>query len=543
MKKEDIIASCIDEIRDGKCTIEDCLNRYPYLGDELRPLLEIAIGIKPEAAYPSLEFKQRARSRLLEAMQQPSPRAEQSGRDIFGWPKHPAPARRLSFASIAVTAALVLLIAGGSTVYASQQSLPEDALYAVKRGVENLQLALTSSDEAKASLYLKLAQRRLDEVVAQSNKGVQVSAATLEEVASQTDAAIREMVKLPPEHAEKLVSKLSESTLNQQVILGQVSETAPEAAQPALEQAIDVTRRGTLIAQVAHGNPDYLSSSPSVSDEKLEATYFELEGTLVSAENGAWNVGGVQLTNVNSPQPPPPQGSKVYLKGLVRNGEIIISKIKHKDITDNQVKIKGIFGGASPDGETWYVGGIPVARPQDMALPPEGKKVKVTGLMQEHLLGITETESEEAVDEIEINGTLVSFQPGKKTIVIDVAGAQITINISEALINSESRQPLTLPGLNSLVGSEIKVASPYMKKGILYAKEIYIDVGQTAGPADKEKDEDEDRDKDRGKDKEKDEDEDRDKDRGKDKEKDEDEDRDKDRGRSKDKGNGGDRDN
>ena len=533
MKKEDIIANCIDEIRAGKCTIEDCLSRYPYLGDELRPLLEIAIGIKPETAPPSPEFKQRARSRLIEAMQQPSPRTEQRGLDIFGWPKHPAPARRLSFASIAVTAALVLLIAGGSTVYASQQSLPEDALYAVKRGVENLQLALTSDDEAKASLHFKLAQRRLDEVVAQSNMGVQVSAATLEEVASQTDAAIREMVNLPPEHAEKLVSKLSESTLNQQVILGQVSKTAPEDAQPALKQAIDATRRGTLIAQVAHGNPAYLSSSPSVSDEKLEATYFELEGTLVSAEGGTWNVGGVQLTNVNSSQPPPPQGSKVYLKGLVRNGEIIISKIKHKDITDNQVKIKGIFGGTSPDGETWYVGGIPVARPWDMALPQEGKKVKVMGLMQGHLLGVTETESEEAVDEIEISGTLVSFQPGKKAIVIDVAGAQITINISEALINSESRQPLTLSGLKSLSGREIKVASPYMKKGLLYAKEIYIDVGQTAGPADKDKDEDEDKDKDRDKD----EDEDRDKDRGKDKDKGNGEDKDKDRGRSKDKDN------
>ena len=119
MKKEDIIANCIDEIRAGKCTLEDCLARYPDLSDELRPLLKIAIDIQPERVTSSPEFKQRARIRLLEAMQSPAADAKHKGVDIFGWLKSPAPVRKLSFTLIVATIIWALIVTGGTTVYAS----------------------------------------------------------------------------------------------------------------------------------------------------------------------------------------------------------------------------------------------------------------------------------------------------------------------------------------------------------------------------------------------------------------------------------------
>ena len=42
MKKEEILAICIEEIRSGKSAVEDCIRRYPALEKELRALLEIA---------------------------------------------------------------------------------------------------------------------------------------------------------------------------------------------------------------------------------------------------------------------------------------------------------------------------------------------------------------------------------------------------------------------------------------------------------------------------------------------------------------------
>ncbi|MCK4331118.1 MAG: hypothetical protein KAW81_01050 [Dehalococcoidia bacterium] len=523
MKKEDIIANCIDEIQAGKVTLEDCLARYPSLSDELRPLLKIAMGIQPEAATPSPEFKQRARIRLLQAMQAPAADRGRAGLDIFGWLKPPAPGRRLSYALIVATVIWALVVAGGTTVHASQDSLPDDALYPVKTAVENLRLAVARTPEARASLHLELAERRVQEVVAQSSLGRTMSTSALEEVAVQTDAAIREIGSIPPEDSKALVGELSKSTVNQQVALGQISEAAPEAAQPALQQALDAARRGNLIAKVAHGNPACLSSLPSVSDEKVEAAYFELEGTLLSAEGGTWNVGGLPLKNVNSPQGTPPIGSRVDIEGLAQADEIFISKIEYEEEIDDQVRIEGVFGGTSSDGTVWYVGGIPIGQPQNIIPPPQGKQVELVGIIQNGVFVVAEVAIQEAEEgKVEISGALVGVNVDENTVVIDVAGAQVIINISKAVVQGADGQPLTLVDLEPLVGRDTKVAHLYVKDDLFYAKEVYVDVEQEARPADEERDDEEDKGKGRDKDKQEGEDEEQQEDKGKDKGKDKD---------------------
>ena len=41
MNKAEILANCIEEIRSGKSTIEECVARYPAFGKELYSLLEV----------------------------------------------------------------------------------------------------------------------------------------------------------------------------------------------------------------------------------------------------------------------------------------------------------------------------------------------------------------------------------------------------------------------------------------------------------------------------------------------------------------------
>ncbi|MBI2906954.1 MAG: hypothetical protein HYX92_04795 [Chloroflexi bacterium] len=62
-------------------------------------------------------------------------------------------ASRGKAAGLTLIAALVAALTtatGGVAVYASQDTLPSEALYQVKTAVEELQLALALSDEAKA---------------------------------------------------------------------------------------------------------------------------------------------------------------------------------------------------------------------------------------------------------------------------------------------------------------------------------------------------------------------------------------------------------
>jgi hypothetical protein len=77
------------------------------------------------------------------------------------------PARRFSFPALlrpalAAAAILVLVLAGATSTAAS--SLPGDALYAVKRASEDVQVALTFDEVARMRLLSELADRRVEEL-------------------------------------------------------------------------------------------------------------------------------------------------------------------------------------------------------------------------------------------------------------------------------------------------------------------------------------------------------------------------------------------
>jgi hypothetical protein len=66
-KFEDILVQCIEDIKAGRSSIEDCLNRYPSVREQLEPLLRIALEIRePPDVKPSPSFKVKARVWLMD---------------------------------------------------------------------------------------------------------------------------------------------------------------------------------------------------------------------------------------------------------------------------------------------------------------------------------------------------------------------------------------------------------------------------------------------------------------------------------------------
>jgi len=66
-KFEDILVQCIDDIKAGRSSIEDCLDRYPSMREQLEPLLRIAFEIRePPDVRPSPSFKVKARVWLMD---------------------------------------------------------------------------------------------------------------------------------------------------------------------------------------------------------------------------------------------------------------------------------------------------------------------------------------------------------------------------------------------------------------------------------------------------------------------------------------------
>ena len=64
-KLDQILMNCIQAIEEKGWTIEECLRRYPYLRQDLGPMLEAAIRLKDvRSVEPSRRFKRETLGRM-----------------------------------------------------------------------------------------------------------------------------------------------------------------------------------------------------------------------------------------------------------------------------------------------------------------------------------------------------------------------------------------------------------------------------------------------------------------------------------------------
>ncbi len=468
MKREEILSYCLDEIACGNATVKDCIQKYPYLADELEPLLEIALQIEPPQAAPSLEFKRRLRRRLLTG----DPRK----RSIRDWLKPSAILRRVRFSLVAFGLVPVFAL-GGTTVYAYQRSLPDDTLYPLKRAVEDVELSLPVSPADKAEVHLKMAERRADEIVAQARLGRNPSPDTAERAAAQIDSALQEIRHIPENEAAPVLERLSRTTLEQQLKISSALETAPETTRPALNQAAATSIRGNLIAQTATSVSSFLTRAASVSDSRVEEGHFKLEGTLISVTGPNWYVDRILLPNVHSPHGAVPAiNSAVKIEGIIWKNEVFIAKLDAKEGAINETTIKGAFTGSSPDGAAWMIGGLTVSKPEDTAIatPMLNSQVTVQSTVQDHTLNISRTDSDDNRRNVTISGTLLAV--GRDSITMEAGGTRLTVNTGGASITTEDNKPLTLDDLKAMGRTAVRIEQPFDRDGGLTARRVLVDA-------------------------------------------------------------------
>jgi len=146
---------CLTAVKERR-NLQEILRRYPVERDDLIGMLRLSVDLSNLGApTPDPAFRLRARNRMLGLAAQ---RRLPQRRNPLTW--LPRPAARLAFAGMV---AVGLVAAGVTAAAASNQSLPGDPLYGVKRGIEGVQLAVTLDAAAKARLQLHFADARLDE--------------------------------------------------------------------------------------------------------------------------------------------------------------------------------------------------------------------------------------------------------------------------------------------------------------------------------------------------------------------------------------------
>ena len=179
---------CLAMLHTG-ASVDECLVVYPAQAAALRPLLELASavhGLPAPQARPAAVQTNRARMMAAVAARQPSVNraavlpvsgsllARYTGRIKALLPGKSTGQREgknmvfvLRFATAAITAVMAFTtVSAGGAALASANSLPGDALYPVKRTVEDVQLFFTLGETAQEQFRLELEIRRRNEVQA-----------------------------------------------------------------------------------------------------------------------------------------------------------------------------------------------------------------------------------------------------------------------------------------------------------------------------------------------------------------------------------------
>ncbi len=163
-RRDDLLEECLSRVSAGEAWPDgDLPDRVPY-DEELLATVRLALEVREKfhPPGPSAEFAAASRERLLRRMRAkpktvPVARRRQPP---FNWLMRP------SFALVAVLAVFLMLLSGAGTAYAARGALPGDALYGVKRGVEEVRLALSWSEGGDAALLSGYADERLAELEA-----------------------------------------------------------------------------------------------------------------------------------------------------------------------------------------------------------------------------------------------------------------------------------------------------------------------------------------------------------------------------------------
>jgi hypothetical protein len=261
-KFEDILAECIDDVKAGKASIEDCLGKYASVRGQLEPLLRIALEIREAPdVKPTPAFRMKARVRLMDQIH---------GRPAgIGWPwrrhdnqmKPFAYVKRFSMSMTGVILAIVLAVfgLGAGTAYASQASLPGDTLYPIKLATEQAGMILVGDDVARAERALSFANKRVREMEALAEEGrPQDLDLAVEEYGYALNMTLAEIERAGYRGLAtgNITALVAEATSRHFLVLDEVWDTVPDQAKTAIAHARNVSQTGyfNALAALARNN-------------------------------------------------------------------------------------------------------------------------------------------------------------------------------------------------------------------------------------------------------------------------------------------------
>jgi hypothetical protein len=199
---------------------------------------------------------------LTQASQMREAVSQEQGERLTGWnkkifPAFPRKERTPVFnAVLAIVLALAVFFGGtGATVYAAQDSLPDQALYPVKTWSEDALLSLPGSLQTRMGYELNFSDRRLAEMTALVSAGTPIPESVVTRLQNQLDQALELAAGLDdPQMLQELQQVRQRSETQLQVLQGLVAG-APQSEQPALLMAQDRIQEQLQLCALGQADP------------------------------------------------------------------------------------------------------------------------------------------------------------------------------------------------------------------------------------------------------------------------------------------------
>ena len=250
----DVLDECLDDLRDGRATIAECLARYPSYRDQLEPLLNVAVHIAPVTTVLDPSRRLEARGRFIEALyaEPTTPGLGARLRAFFRLP----PTFRSGMPGLASVAVVAALVSTTGVLYASEQALPGAPLYGLKLAVEQVRLSAALNDEITAQVRMEIADRRLAEVERAAEihdtPAMQLAADYYARAVDDAGASIARV----PQSDQGVLDRIQENLRRQQETLSRVAQDAPDAAKTSLDRAQEQARTGLQHAAAVAASND-----------------------------------------------------------------------------------------------------------------------------------------------------------------------------------------------------------------------------------------------------------------------------------------------
>lgn len=162
-------------------------------------------------------------------------------------------------AVIAVIVALVVLLGGGgATVYAAQDSLPDQALYQLKTLSEDAALAFSFSPETQLNYALDFSDRRVDEMAGLLLAGEPIPQSLELRFQNELELALQLVAGMDDAQAIQNLEQVRTRAETQLQNLTLLMAFAPESADPALLRTQTRLQEQIQLAQMGEGDPQEL---------------------------------------------------------------------------------------------------------------------------------------------------------------------------------------------------------------------------------------------------------------------------------------------